>query len=59
MSRLAGSDTTAISLRAIFYYIIKHPAVHKTLIDEIGTAELEGRLSPKVTFEESVKLPYL
>ena len=56
---LAGSDTTAISLRACFYYLIKTPRAYKRLIDEILAADQAGQLSPNITYEECLKLPYL
>ncbi|KAI9835132.1 MAG: hypothetical protein M1819_002501 [Sarea resinae] len=56
---LAGSDTTAISLRAIFYYLIKHPRVHRKLLQEIETSEREGRASANITLAESSQMPYL
>lgn len=37
---LAGSDTTAISLCAAMYYVLKHPEVHRKLRDEIHRAQL-------------------
>lgn len=57
--RLAGSDTTAISLRACFYYLIKNPRTYKKLISEIDGAEKNGQLSEYVTYEECLQLPYL
>ncbi|KAL2438169.1 Cytochrome P450 monooxygenase cicH [Exophiala dermatitidis] len=55
----AGSDTTAISLRAIFYYLLKSPSSMRKLVTEIDIADHEGRLSDFVTWQESTKLPYL
>ncbi|KAG4422212.1 hypothetical protein IFR04_004592 [Cadophora malorum] len=56
---LAGSDTTAISLRACFYYLIKTPHAYEKLVQEIFEANSRGRLSPFVTYDESLHLPYL
>ncbi|ETN37470.1 uncharacterized protein HMPREF1541_07092 [Cyphellophora europaea CBS 101466] len=56
---LAGSDTTAISLRACFYYIIRTPRVYKRLVEEIDEAHHQGTLSEFITYEECLKLPYL
>ncbi|KAH7205129.1 cytochrome P450 [Fusarium redolens] len=56
---LAGSDTTGISLRAIFYYLMKHPSVYKKLLEEIDTANAEGKLSKNITYAECLQLPYL
>lgn len=57
--RLAGSDTTAISLRAIIYFTIQNPAVYKRLQEEIDEADKAGKLSEYVTYAECLELPYL
>lgn len=59
LHRLAGSDTTAISLRAVFYYIIKDKRVYQTLQREIDEAHKLGKLSPVITYAESLQLEYL
>ncbi|PVH73614.1 cytochrome P450 [Cadophora sp. DSE1049] len=56
---LAGSDTTAISLRAILYYIIKTPKSYERLQSEIDEADRAGKLSEFVTYGESLELEYL
>jgi cytochrome P450 len=56
---LAGSDTTAIYLRAIFYYLLRHPSALYRVLEGIQTAESKGRLSPIITYKESSSLPYL
>ncbi|KAH7136224.1 cytochrome P450 [Dactylonectria macrodidyma] len=56
---LAGSDTTAISLRAVFYYVIRDERVYRTLQKEIDEADQAGKLSPVVNFTESLDLTYL
>lgn len=56
----AGSDTTAISIRAILYYLMKAPEAMRKLVDEIDEANAAGRLSrPRLKYAEAVKLPYL
>ncbi|KAG8165886.1 hypothetical protein KVR01_004438 [Diaporthe batatas] len=55
---LAGSDTTASTLRALFYYLCRTPAAHDRLLAEIDEAERNGRLSDPVTFEEAQQLRY-
>lgn len=56
----AGSETTAIALRAILYKLITHPSALQRLRDELTTAEREGRLSrPYIRYAETQKLPYL
>lgn len=59
----AGSETTAISLSAVFYYLLKHPEVYKKLMQELDEAAANGvieeRRNGKVSWAESQKLPYL
>ncbi|KAH7166379.1 cytochrome P450 [Dactylonectria macrodidyma] len=54
----AGSDTTAISLRAILYYTLKHPNVYAKLMAELDAAMAAGQLSMPVTWKQSQTLPY-
>ena len=54
----AGSDTTAASLRAIFYYLCRNPEAHRKLLAEIDDAERKGELSNPVTFAEAQNLRY-
>ncbi|KAH0162625.1 cytochrome P450, partial [Aureobasidium melanogenum] len=56
---LAGADTTAIDLRAVFYYLLKHPDIMEELRTELDTASKEGRLSNPPRFAEASKLPFL
>ncbi|KAH7160514.1 cytochrome P450 [Dactylonectria estremocensis] len=56
---LAGSDTTGISLRAVFYYVLRNDCVYRTLQKEIDEADKAGKLSNIVTFSESLELTYL
>ena len=51
----AGSDTTAIMLRTIFYNLLKHPDSMARLKDELDTHEL----SNVVTWKEARELPPL
>jgi cytochrome P450 len=55
----AGSDTTGISMTAVIYFLMKHPACLQKLRDEIDAATQQGNLSSPVTFQEAQKLPYL
>jgi cytochrome P450 len=55
----AGSDTTAITLSAILYYLIKNPTTYKRLQDEIDEATMQGKISDPITFKEAQQLPYL
>lgn len=59
----AGSETTAISLAAVFYFLVKHPSCYKKLQDELDGALREGRVGKAenalITWTESQTLPYL
>lgn len=55
----AGSDTTAISFRSLFYHLMHTPAAYEKLQAEIDQAFEDGRLSETPTFQEASKLPYL
>jgi cytochrome P450 len=56
---LAGSDTTAMSLRAVFYYVVRDPRIYTQLQQEIDHADAERKLSEYITYTESLELPYL
>ncbi|KAI9756557.1 MAG: guanine nucleotide exchange protein for ADP-robosylation factor [Chaenotheca gracillima] len=59
----AGSETTAISLSSVFYFLAKNPQCYKKLMDELNGAlksgQIEKRASGLVTWSESQQLPYL
>ena len=59
----AGSETTAISLAAVFYYLLRNPQCYQKIMQELDEAVEEGRIadtpSKTVTWAESQKLPYL
>ncbi|AEO69867.1 uncharacterized protein THITE_2120621 [Thermothielavioides terrestris NRRL 8126] len=55
----AGSDTTAISTRAIVYNVLKNPECKQRLLDEIDDFRRRGELSDPVTIAEAEKMPYL
>jgi len=52
---LAGSDTTAITLGAAIYYLLKTPAALTRLTKELT----ETKLSTPVTWAQTLELPYL
>ncbi|KAJ6257452.1 Cytochrome P450 monooxygenase [Drechslerella dactyloides] len=56
---VAGSDSTAITLRAIFYHLLRNPETMKTLLKELDAALQLGNISRRVTWPESQTLPYL
>lgn len=59
----AGSETTAISLASVFYYLIKDRRCLEKLLDELRTAVdngvIENRPTGLVSWAEAQKLPYL
>jgi cytochrome P450 len=59
----AGSETTATSLSAVFYYLLKSPACLERLLKELDDNSRSGffsnYISGLVTWTESQKLPYL
>lgn len=55
----AGSDTTAIAFRTLFYYLMHNPDIYSRLEKEIDEAMSEGRLSMPPTFKQANQLPYL
>ncbi|TKX22879.1 cytochrome P450 monooxygenase-like protein 25 [Elsinoe australis] len=56
----AGSDTTAITLRAIFYYLLKNPACMSRLLSELATLPAPDEGSPPlVSWSQARDLLYL
>lgn len=59
----AGSETTAITLAAVFYYLLRNPSCYDKVMKELGEAVKDGRIEPRpsglVTWSESQTLPYL
>lgn len=59
----AGSETTAISLGAVFYYLLRNPAAMARLRSELDEAGRGGVFHDNetglVTWAEAQKLPYL
>ncbi|KAI6783632.1 cytochrome p450 oxidoreductase [Emericellopsis cladophorae] len=55
----AGSDTTAISLSAILYYLIKNPDCLLRLRVEIDEFQSRGQLSGYPSFKETQQMTYL
>ncbi|KAJ5908325.1 hypothetical protein N7495_001007 [Penicillium taxi] len=54
----AGSDTTAISLSAIIWYLAQNPEVLTKLRNEIEIFTVQGHCSINMTFKESQEMPY-
>ncbi|KAJ5348201.1 Cytochrome P450 E-class group I [Penicillium brevicompactum] len=56
----AGSDTTAIALRVIFYFLMREPAEMTKVVTEIDTAISENKVGNPISYHESTTyLPYL
>lgn len=59
----AGSETTAISLASVFYYLLRNPRCYRAVMDELETAVREGHVENRpngaVSWTESQNLPYL
>jgi cytochrome P450 len=55
---VAGSDTTAISMRAVVYYVLKNPACQKRLVEEVDEhyAEQESGI---LSFDMANNMPFL
>ncbi|KAF5862062.1 hypothetical protein ETB97_012209 [Aspergillus alliaceus] len=56
----AGSDTTAISIGAILYYLCRYPECKAKLMQEISTEAKAGRIGrANVPYEVARRMPYL
>ncbi|KAI0198870.1 cytochrome P450 [Astrocystis sublimbata] len=57
----AGSDTTGITLCAILYQLLQHPACMSKLRDEITSFQASELFSDpaRISFKESQQMPYL
>ncbi|KAL8707634.1 MAG: hypothetical protein Q9220_007372 [cf. Caloplaca sp. 1 TL-2023] len=55
----AGSDTTAISLRAIIFHLLKNPRYKQRVIEEVDEMEKEGKVSDPIKYAEAKEMPYL
>lgn len=59
----AGSETTGISLAAVFYYLLQNPRCYRILVGEIDGAvasrAIQDRCTGLVSWAESQKLSYL
>ena len=54
----AGSDTTAAEMRAVVYYLMKHPDYEKRLLLELQDAYESGKLSRIAQRDEVEQLPF-
>lgn len=58
----AGSDTTGITMRAVFYFLLRDPSKMERLLKELSEESKAGRFSRDdglVRWEEARDLPYL
>ena len=55
----AGSDTTSIALRAMVYFLCRHPAAMAKIVQEIDDADKKGALSQPISYQEATELPYV
>lgn len=55
----AGSDTTAIAFRSLFYHLMHNPEAYSRLEKEIDQAVDDGRLSMPASYKQASQLPYL
>lgn len=55
----AGSDTIAISIRSIIYYLLKNPEYKRKLVEELDAKKRQGNLSIPITLEQTKHMPYL
>lgn len=55
----AGSDTTAITLRAIVYNLVTHPECLAKLEKEIEERKADGRLEFPIRYAQASDMPYL
>lgn len=54
---LAGADTTAIEIRAVFYFCLKHPAEYRRLAEEVRAAGFDA--GAPVSYKAARQLPFL
>ncbi|KAI1081406.1 cytochrome P450 [Whalleya microplaca] len=56
---IAGSDSTAISIRCTMLFLTTTPHAYRRLQEEIDQAIGEGKVSSPITYAEAKTLPYL
>ena len=57
---LAGSHTTAIALRAVVYFLCRHPSTMAKALAEIDNTDKNGALSNPISYKEATTaLPYV
>lgn len=56
---MAGADSTSISMRSVFYFLMKHPEKLEKARAEVDAAFENGTLSSPVQYGQLTSLPYL
>ena len=56
LTSFVGSDTTAIAMRAVFYYLMTNPDQYHRLVTELDAAAAERQLSSPVKYNEAMRL---
>ncbi|KIW94195.1 uncharacterized protein Z519_05511 [Cladophialophora bantiana CBS 173.52] len=55
----AGSDTTAIALRAMIYNLLSHPSCLERFLHELKERQMMGEISDPIRFHEAEAWPFL
>ena len=55
----AGSDTTAIALRAMIWYLLSSPTYHGRFVRELKERQESGLISDPITFQQAESWPFL
>ncbi|KAL4903514.1 hypothetical protein BDW74DRAFT_186129 [Aspergillus multicolor] len=55
----AGSDTTGIFLRTVFYNLLKYPSTLRRLLEELDAAATAGNIDDLASWKQTRELPYL
>ncbi|KAF2739943.1 cytochrome P450 [Polyplosphaeria fusca] len=55
----AGSDTTAVTTRAVLYHLLRNPSTKQKLVAEIDDLRRRGQLSNPVRWSEANNMKYL
>ncbi|TPX14547.1 uncharacterized protein E0L32_005239 [Thyridium curvatum] len=58
LNLIAGADTTAITMRALFYYTLRNPAIWNRLVSEVRATDIVTRETP-APYQAARAIPYL
>ena len=59
ISSMAGADSTSITMRSVFYFLMKNPQKLDKVRAEVDAAFENGTLSSPVQYSHASSLPYL